>query len=1095
MRDSTNKTPKVDVPAVFGFEDFFEGGDGSERFMFAKDDSRLGGKLLTADTLAKLLKEDPKIFGEAISVTQGKEYREPTEEELVGIRQCALITRLFYESDGQSFQNYFNQTGFTNSPLNPDNENYSRDRILPVDPQYDPNLFYNKCNISLTAKDTFAINETQSVDSPTTLYKSLWWVFESNDGLKEINLPFSKNEVEKKEAISYYKLLNAQRINNNESLTDDQKKSRIKSLLGKDYARDNIDDDLKKIRDKDSSFNESGEAYYYLQDIEIKYEGTNPSTSRNDVQVQITFGLSSLKALQCVMATIPREYSDTVEDPEIKLYELITLPVTNKISKGPGAYLKNQFNPEYSRVRLKVFNGVDHKSDLIIDLSTIDHSINRSSDTGNTTLTINYRGFFEAMMNMPFNDALADEETLKRRENLHNQAMSVIKTKDCKPELINRAMRIEQEIFRREAASLSAGSILRRLTMMNSVHSYTLKEDLVKARAFNGTLDASRDYVDEVVPMGGGITEEQAAQTADPKNKSDDETDKKDLDFAKNKFFFLGDLLYVVSQCLYSPSKPDEMRAVVKNMNLRFILGSINVPNPKNRDGSMITLNPACIPVDMTYFIEWFNSTIVNKGLTTYPVGLFIKELVERLINNIIFEVCFSSLLPSENPPVIRVQFASDFNDKGWFRRVNGWFNPNRPRGATKEDLYNQLTGDGARNDNDENLFTRNALFNSEENKKVFDVSPYNYCVIYQQFPTFSHYTMRDKTQKLRNKPFVPTIFYGAKNTNFNYVSNVSFSKTTSPFLREARYFNSNYGNLSLLSNVYDLNFSFIKRKANTFFYPGIIINFVLLDWDSTGEESPYVTLINNSSASGNEPTSDDYAVFGQANPHSEKTLAHILGFGGYYIIKSVVYKLGQTEADWEINITTKFLGTDAAKNDRREIDADEAIEDKEECVQAFDKLATRAREISGEDDEYFRNAIVETENRETREAEAEEDTKEEPTTEKVAEITPTPIEPPPTQTLTDQEEFNKIIIEHFQDLEYIEQADLPKGSDYESKKGSWNDFTAGPSGVFEYTLELMKQKLQPYAGYTGWFKSSAGKFYYITFSANGHIYVFMEGK
>ena len=959
------KPSKIDLPGILGFDNFLDNLLGTERRRGDRDARSV------AD-LEEALKKFPDLFAKISGGARGVEYKEPTDEELISLRQCGLITRLLHDDAPIKFSNYFNTQYFSNSPLNSNGATSGHERIYCVDPAYDPNLFYNRCHISQNAKQRLAVYNSNDTQSNAALFKSLFWVFETKDGLKEIELALSTDTKDQREAENYYKLTKARSLWSS-GLSTQIINARIKNILGESQTAGQIDLSIQQALQPevvpDGQVVVDSQAYYFLNDIEIKYEGTNPSTARNDVQVQMSFTLSSMMALECEMATIPKKHTGT-EDAIIKLYELITLPVTNKVAKGPGAFLQNQFNPEYSRVRLKVYTGDGDLCDLIIDLSTIDHSMSRESETGKTTLTINYRGFFEAMMNMPFNDALADQQTIARREKLHAKAMETIKGNDCKPELINKAVRMEQEIFRREAQEMSAMSLLSRLSTKRLIHGYQLEEDQVQARAINGTLDAFQDYVKLVSPGVGTISEAQIEKVQEQakKAKEDEDTDAKDLEFLKNKFFFLGDLLYMVSGCLYLGDTPN-MRPLVKNMNMRFMIGSINVPNPKTRDGSMMTINPACIPVDVAYFVEWFNSVIVNKGVTSYPVGIFIKELIERLINNIIFEVCFSSLLPSENPPVIRSTFISNFDDQGWFiKNSNGWFNPDKPNYRKK----GQSSGFMKR----QNLFKKDAQFNLGTSDDVYNVNPYNYCIIYQQFPTFSQYTTRDSTQKLRNTNYVPTIFYGAKNTNFNYVSSVSFAKTDSPFLREARYFNSNYGNLSLLSNVYDLNFSFIRRKANTFLYPGIIINFALLDWAAT-KVSPYQSISDNSANRGGEPDADDYIVLGQSNPHSPNTLAHILGFGGYYIIKSVVYKLGQTDDQFEIAITTKFMGTDAVKKLDRSSEDPSRIEDKQVCIEAFNQLADRVNELPGE--ESYERAQLET---------LKEDESSTPNEEKVTELT-----------------------------------------------------------------------------------------------------------
>ena len=934
----------IDIPALLGFDQQLDE-------VLGEDRNAEGGSTSarTAAELEEALNADPSLFAKITGAAQGQDYKAPTAEELISLRQCALITRLLHDTDGQ-FSNYFTNS---NSPLNPDIE--GNERIYPVNPSYDPNIFYNRCHISQDAKQSLVVNSTADVNNPAAMYKTLFWVFEAADGnIKEIELALSKNDKEQKETENYYQLTRALGIfqNTDQTVTLNQKQLRVKSITGTQYeTKAAVEAALEALNEVSSGGKESDQAYYYLNDIEIKYEGTNPSTARKDVQVQLSFSLSSMKALQSAMATIPSTVTGTESDVDIKLYDLITLPNTNKISKGPGAYLQNQYSPEYSRVRLKVYTGDGHKCDLIIDLSTIDHTIQRESETGKTTLTINYRGFFEAMMNMPFNDALADTETLDRRKKLHGEAMSIINSNDCSAELISSAMRMEQEIFRREGQSASASSILARLSDYGCIHTYSLKEDRVKARAFNGTLDAFEDYV-ETVDLDASLRlnelGEETLASETQKARDGEEADFEEISTFNNLFFFLGDLLYVVSDCLYEKPFSAEMRDDVKNMNMRFMIGSMNVPNPATTDGSQKTINPVSIPIDVAYFIEWFNSTIVKKGVTTYPVGIFIKELIERLVNNIIFEVCFSSLLPSENPPIIRSTFISNFDDQGWFKKnsfgfFDAWNPYQKSRGGQSRITFRRSL-------ESENLFKKDAQFNLDTfSNKVYDTNPYNYCIIYQQFPSFSQYTTRDTKQKMRNSDYVPTIFYGAKNTNFNYVSSVGFSKTTAPFLREARYFNSSYGNLSLLSNVYDISFSFIRRKANTFLYPGIIINFALIDWEGTGIVSPYQTVANNSGARGKPAAEDDYSILGQNNPHSPKTMAHILGFGGYYIIKSVTYKLGQTEDNFEISVNGTFMGTDAIKKGTRKVDKVNKIEDSKECVEAYNAFETRVFEVGGD--------------------------------------------------------------------------------------------------------------------------------------------------
>jgi len=524
-------------------------------------------------------------------------------------------------------------------------------------------------------------------------------------------------------------------------------------------------------------------------------------------------------------------------------------------------------------------------------------------------------------MNMPFNDVLASPDILKEREKISSELMQKIKTNNCESGVLREALRLEQEIYRAQSKTTTAGSILKRLADRNVIHSYQIDETKLSLNSINGSLNPYYNYVTHVSTSKGDVTTLQLMEALDEeeKKKSDDQDKEVIADALRNKFFFLGDLMWVMSDCLFEEDS-DAMLPLAKSMNIRFMVGCIEVPDPKDTS-QKLTINPVCIPVDLAFFTEWFNSTVVSKGLSTYAVGIFIRDLLDRLVNNIIYDVCFATLPPGESPPIIRSQINSDFSTDGWFQRNkdDSWFYPLNP-------LQDNRTRPC--------LFLKDAYARSPE--KISDVNPQNYIVIYQQFPSFSYGNVGNGKKNLKDSQHVPTIFYGNKNTKYNYVSNVTFSKTNSQFLREARYFNSNYGNLSLLSNVYDLSFSFNRRKANTFFYPGCIINFVLLDWDTDLEtKSPY-QLLSDSSGS--------YEKFNQNNPHSNKTLAHILGLGGYYMIKSVSYKMEQLDTDWTISISTKFLGTDGKNELIRDNSDEKNVEAKKACEKAFNEIRTKAQ-------------------------------------------------------------------------------------------------------------------------------------------------------
>ena len=852
---------------------------------------------------------------------------ELSDEVWSNLNQCALITGLIHDEEDYNFRRYIQVKNYA-SPLHIKAKGSSR--IYPVTiEKYNPNKLINNCVINKKVKNVFNTTDTKT---PHNMVKAIFWVYETGEGefrtLREAELTTNSTTYKKKVSNIYKDL---------------------KENSANPYTGDITDSDLKRISRFHDHDKKRDSSYYFLENTKITFEGTDPSSARNDVQVEMTWKLGSLEGLGSTMATLGTK-DGQADGTEIVIMDLITLPNTGKpnSSNGPSQFLTNQYSPNYSRLRLKVApygdKDGDHQEDcMILDLAIIDHTINRSSETGETTLTINYRGYFEATLNMPYNDALATPKILDERQARQKEALGELDENNCSAEIVREALRLEQRISKSESNNQSAGTILKRMQDRNLVHYYKLNEMKMASGRFGNLLDGRQMYVEEVVPQTGtdlgDITEEDVENLAlaqlvstDAASEEEKEKFKESYDKLTQRFFFLGDLMYVLLDCLYEDDSVKH-RDSLKNLNLRFVMGTIFAPNPKDLGGSPIIINPISIPIDMRFFVQWFNATVVNKGLTHYPIGVFIRDLVERLVNNIIYDTCFSLLMPDENPPVLKSRTFISNNDDWFVKEQTGWFNPENPSGGGKTDI----------------LFSKGFVSNktSKDNTWSHEITSKNYCVIYQQFPSYKRQLAAENNGYLRDDEYTPTIYYGAKNKNYNFLSDVSFSKTNSPFLRESRFATSNYGGLALLSNVYDLSFSFKRRKANTMFYPGCIINFVLLDWGKRWvDDTPWYD-----DGAGDITHLFGTGDLGDSDPHREGTISNIMGMGGYFIVLSAEYNLGQTPGEFEINITTKFLGTDAEKALIRTKLSIKELEEKAKCEAIFNNLADRVNEVITENE------------------------------------------------------------------------------------------------------------------------------------------------
>jgi len=896
----------------------------------------------TIDGLQLQAKADPEWYKKVIKGTLGIE--DATVEDTMNLRQCALVTGLLHRNGGLNFHDYINDPWYNSFLSSSNNGNC---RIYPVDPKSEmtANEFINFATMD---NETVEVLKDHST-SGDTMVKDLFWVYEASGSgeIREAQIPTSTIVSNVKSRSKLRKLRNVvSAYNADPSVTE----ARINEIYGSSISQGDAQKELKILSDDLLTNKVLNKGYYYLKEANIKFDGTNPSTARNDVQVSLKFELSSLTQLGSILVTLGEE-DGLPPGTNIKLMDLITLPTSKTPSKknGPGQYLTNHYTPNYSRLRLKVAalskKNVNGHDALILDLALIDHSISRSSEDGVTILDINYRGYFESTLNMPFNDALASNDVIESRIKRQEQGLDVLMKENCEAKTVRQALRIEREAFSREARESSFSSILAELNGQNKIYEYNLHETAFLVGSIGGTLDSRKNYVKGISNKVAGFIDiseidalVDALKNIDPEDSTtvDEIIADKELSTLEKKFFFLGDLMFVLLNCLYEREGEDSQpkhRDIVSGLNLRFMVSTINVPDPTNLDGPSLTINPICIPIDVSFFIQWFNSIVVNKGLSFYPVGTFIRDLIERLVNGVIYDTCFSLLLPDETPPILRSQYFSNDEIDFFKKQESGWFDPTDPfqNGQTRSKLFKTSI---------ENK-------NLESGKKSAKVNSTNYCVIYQQTPSWMRQLKYQKNSSLKDSPYTANIYYGTKNTKYNYLNNVSFSKTDSPFLREARYNNNNFGILSLLSNVYDLSFSFVKRKANTLFYPGNIINFYLLDWGPSWGTKNF----------SNPPWLFDEEVLEDSNPHKNGTLSNVMGMGGYFTIKSVEYSLGETESEFEIKISCVFTGTDAVKEPNSSSTENERISDKEKCSDAFNVIADRANELYEAGDEVFSRA------------------------------------------------------------------------------------------------------------------------------------------
>jgi hypothetical protein len=923
----------------FGFDDWLEDQD---EFSLLADDELSGAAALASVTASD--KDKLETVKRAVRAIKGlPPPGELTDEDQRNVNQCALISDLLHK--GLSYKAYpqsWNR-GTSNTPFN--------GRIYPVTlDNFNPDSLVNMCTIPTTIKSFFNLDKPKV----NSVFWDLYWVYMDSEGIKEEKI-FRTNKGKEEGSAFVDKLT---QLKEAKFFPDS---TLISSIT------DDVDSERKG---------------YTIKNIDIVYEGTNPSTARNDVKVTVKIKLDSLLALKspCCYVALKTKGVDINRDGKVDQAEQnnsISERVEIKIADLVGGNQSNtyettaiadtpftrEFIPDSSRIRLKVFTNENTLSgtDLLLNLATIDHTLSTPSAQGTLEMTITYRGYFEQAMNMPYNDALADIPLINARL-ARNEKIKKAKDQKCSDKLIREIARVNQEQERLEVESFhKKGGLIGRIYSRGLVYSYKLDSSKLSQGQNGNILDPRLNYVATIDPhynnpmlrmtsaqrtnfdlrtaYGGVLGESFGGKLEGLKDAKDEffsnpnkyntgdafalkasveemvrqnafnpytsagfglTTKPGNLvrDFTKGSFFFLGDLMDVLLDCLYEDGTADH-RTQAKGMNLRFIMGTVRVPDPTDLDNFM-TINPLQIPIDMGFFAAWYHDTIIKKGITHYPVGAFMKDLIERLINDVIYDTCFSILLPDEQPPQLRTTFFTDCDSQDrWFKTKETLkFDYHRYAPGTWFDPLDPYSGTAVRGSPPNILMKKDA--------SVDIASCKNYCVIYQQSPSYFRQLKSQKKFSLKNDPYCPTMYYGYNMKNLNYLQGINLARSDSNYLKEARFFSSQLGNLSLMSNIYDVSFEIAEKKINTMFYPGNIINLIITDFEG-GSDTKFSGF-------------DD--IIGQLNesdPHKKGTLANTLGIGGYHIIKSVTYALNNLPSkNIKVSIATKFTGTDAVGDQER---------------------------------------------------------------------------------------------------------------------------------------------------------------------------------
>jgi hypothetical protein len=263
-------------------------------------------------------------------------------------------------------------------------------------------------------------------------------------------------------------------------------------------------------------------------------------------------------------------------------------------------------------------------------------------------------------------------------------------------------------------------------------------------------------------------------------------------------FFYLADLLDTIliqsglfknKQKFNDPTNTERMK-----QQLRFLLGPFRDP-----EGNIINIGN--IPISVDFFKEWYKENITAKELYIYPCLAFIRDMAERVVTNLLNEVCFEGI--DDTKLIVRSSFFTGVKTSG-DGDSDRIIDAARAKEAIKPldiDTTEQLTN---------NLPMVQVGFKNN----IMDYI--NYCVV-------STRQNRDQLKINAVKAEIPEFVLEG---NYIGCQKANFSRNTQTGLRESRFFRGSNSGITMLASVYNVTLT-LDRPIHVF-YPNQFIKITI---------------------------------------------------------------------------------------------------------------------------------------------------------------------------------------------------------------------------------------------------------------------------
>jgi hypothetical protein len=513
-----------------------------------------------------------------------------------------------------------------------------------------------------------------------------------------------------------------------------------------------------------------------VKEFSFSFEGTNPATAKNDIKADLTLYFQSFK-----------DFVEKKSFNDGKSYvELLLLPGGKKKGEVSGVSSPLHYAPSDYRIRVDVgwmlesapnesIKKALKKINKSFYLNMIDHSIDFKND-GSVEIKVTYRAYLETQLKGSTLDALSSYDSRESLEELNEVYRKIVNSNNCTAEELTqiRAQFLElEEGLRKQTYQSILKRLLDRGLIRRKIVDEAASSRFIESGIFPGKV-AFLPAVDSTAPSSDEERSSKASvKTVDIKKGKDIRNDK---DTYNLNYFYLGDLLYVVMDCLYEKNT-NKYREDVQNF--KFILSTFDYMDPFEK-GTTKNINIANIPISVELFFEWITENVVKKDRASYPVLYFIRDITKYLITEILLENCFNFSLEK----------SMEFKTTNFIGLKNKQGDP----------LASLATSESPVIDVTDNYKKENSVFplNADSEKTPQTKDFINYLVLYPQVPR-----LRDKKVGVKKVDQENGVLHFQVGRDRGLVKTIKFSKTDMQYIREARFFRNGHDGLMQLSAVY----------------------------------------------------------------------------------------------------------------------------------------------------------------------------------------------------------------------------------------------------------------------------------------------------